>query len=737
MLLAKGQGSRFRASSRVPGGSPALPRRTPCLRCFTTGAALLLAAGLHGADLPIDRHALVTRHNPELHRFDPNNPLSVGNGEFAFTADVTGLQTFADAFTNSIPLGTLAQWGWHSFPNPNHWSIDTFGFRKFDVFGRKVPYADAPGAQQSAEVAWLRENPHRLHLGRIGFVLLKANDQTARETDLTDIHQTLDLWNGALLSEFKLEGQAVRVQTLCHPDQDLLAVRVDSPLLNEGRIEMEIRFPYGSSGISASDWSRPDAHETQWRQPRPGRADFARRLDANSYQVAAAWSAGGKLAEMEKHRFRLTPSRGSERFELVCAFSASPRSQELPDFAETQHATVEFWNRFWTNGGAIDLSLSRDPRWFELERRMVLSQYLTAIQCAGSTPPAETGLTCNSWFGKFHLEMHWWHAAQFALWNRVPLLERNLGYYSSILSRAEATAQRQGYRGARWPKMTDPSGAESPSSVGPFLIWQEPHPIFYAELCYRVHPDRATLERYQCVVERTAEFMASYPVWEEARHRFDLGPVLQCAQEIFPKEHTLNPGFELTYWRWGLETAQRWRTRLGLPRRADWDNVLTNLSVPEIKADKYLFAETAPDCYSDPRWTRDHPSVTAALGMLPGPGMDPAILRATLDWIVAHWDWESTWGWDCPMLAMCAARAGEPELAVDLLLRDTPKNRFDLNGHNYQRPGLSVYLPGNGALLYATAMMAAGWDGAPRINAPGFPTNGLWTVRWEGLKVAP
>jgi hypothetical protein len=35
--------------------------------------------------------------------------------------------------------------------------------------------------------------------------------------------------------------------------------------------------------------------------------------------------------------------------------------------------------------------------------------------------------------------------------------------------------------------MTSPSGAESPSPVGPFLIWQEPHPIFYAELCWREH----------------------------------------------------------------------------------------------------------------------------------------------------------------------------------------------------------------------------------------------------------
>jgi hypothetical protein len=30
-------------------------------------------------------------------------------------------------------------------------------------------------------------------------------------------------------------------------------------------------------------------------------------------------------------------------------------------------------------------------------------------------------------------------------------------------------------------------------------------------------------------------------------------------------------------------------------------------------------------------------------------------------------------------------------------------------------------------------MMAAGWQGAPASHAPGFPSDGAWTVRREGL----
>src|SRR5436309_11849381 len=78
--------------------------RLICLRSFFLVAIL----PVHGA--PIDRHALVTRHNIELRQFDANNPLSVGNGQFAFTADATGLQTFPEAFEQTIPLGTLSDW---------------------------------------------------------------------------------------------------------------------------------------------------------------------------------------------------------------------------------------------------------------------------------------------------------------------------------------------------------------------------------------------------------------------------------------------------------------------------------------------------------------------------------------------------------------------------------------------------------------------------------------------------
>ena len=111
-------------------------------------------------------------------------------------------------------------------------------------------------------------------------------------------------------------------------------------------------------------------------------------------------------------------------------------------------------------------------------------------------------------------------------------------------------------------------------------------------------------------------------------------------------------------------------------------------------------------------------------------------MRRTLRRVMERWQWADTWGWDYPLVAMTATRLGEPELAVDVLLMETVKNRYHPNGHNYQRPGLTIYLPGNGGLLSATAMMAVGWDGAPTRAAPGFP-RARWTVRSERLHGLP
>lgn len=82
------------------------------------GAIVLMGTACRSVNnrTPIDREALVNRHTVKVQAFDSLASLSVGNGEFAFTVDATGLQTFPALYEQGVPLGTQAQWGWHSFP---------------------------------------------------------------------------------------------------------------------------------------------------------------------------------------------------------------------------------------------------------------------------------------------------------------------------------------------------------------------------------------------------------------------------------------------------------------------------------------------------------------------------------------------------------------------------------------------------------------------------------------------
>ncbi|MEP6789465.1 MAG: glycoside hydrolase family 65, partial [Acidobacteriota bacterium] len=461
----------------------------------------------------------------------------------------------------------------------------------------------------------------------------------------------------------------------------------------------------------------------------PTNVFLRRKLDKDEYSVGVRWTEPGKFTLEKPHHFLLRPTAG-KLLNVTLAFS-SVSDVALPDVARTHTASEQKWKRFWTDGAAVDFSGSSDPRAKELERRIVLSQYLTAIQCSGSTPPQETGLTCNSWYGKFHLEMHWWHAAHFALWNRFPMLEKSLDYYRRILPSARQRARQQGYYGARWPKMTAPDGRDSPSPIGPLLIWQQPHPIFYAELAYLIRPTTETLAKYKTIVEETADFMAAYARLDPKRGAVILGPPVIPAQENHPPRETWNPTFELEYWHFGLKTAQKWRERLGLERDPKWDDVIKWLSPLSVKDGVYLAHENCPQTFTERN--KDHPSMLGALGILTGEKVDRETMRRTLKKVMKEWDWPETWGWDYPMVAMTAARLGELAIAIDALLLDTPKNHYAANGHNYQRPNLPLYLPGNGGLLYAIALMANGWKDGPKANAPGFPADGSWTVHAEGF----
>ncbi len=699
------------------------------------------------AEAKIDRKAVVERHNINLSEVRPESPSQVGNGEFAFNFDITGLQTF-------IPFNTMSHWAWHSFPPPEGVNpYRDFKGMKIKTNGRDIVYPcseesmrhysksyreSTPNPAQSPEQAemaeWLKRNPHAFNLGRIGLEILKNNGKTASIDDIKNASQTINLYSGIAKSRFFVDGESVHVTTVCDPFTDTVSVKISSKLLNEGRIKVFFAFPYGDPKEFQSfigDWKNSSAHKSEFKKTSFG-AEIKRSVDDLKYFANISWQGTAEFSPdlKDPHKFILEPK--SDTLSFSCNFSKT-NENAFPPFDETLARSKTEWKKYWESGAAIDLSESSDERWRELERRIILSLYLMRVQECGSLPPQESGLLSNSWHGRFHYEMIWWHAVHFGAWGRPELAQKQLEIFRKYLPNAVERAKGQGYSGARWPKCTADSFSEWPHIIHSTLIWQQPHPIYFAEQEYRLYPNRKTLEKWKDVVFQTAEFMSDFPVLEPKTGVYNLEPPITVVSENTDCFKTRNPIFELSYWRYGLRTALKWLERLEMPENKKWRSVLDGLAPLPVEGGMYSIYENAPQMWSN--FNYDHPAIIGTFGMLPGDGVDRKIFEKTLEKICASWRFNRCWGWDFPMLAMAAARSGNSELALNMLLY--PSERFLFDEHGIATGGPCPYFPSNGGFLAAVAMLAGGWDGASPNEFDdkylGFPRDGRWKVKAEGF----
>jgi hypothetical protein len=102
--------------------------------------------------------------------------------------DVTGLQTFPEEYRKGMPLGTMPQWAWHLFPNSGDYKFTDI-MKAYDSHGREVFYPVGSSElrvsgqalpEQTTAAAWLRDNPHRIHLARLGLVSPSGMVETPR-----------------------------------------------------------------------------------------------------------------------------------------------------------------------------------------------------------------------------------------------------------------------------------------------------------------------------------------------------------------------------------------------------------------------------------------------------------------------------------------------------------------------------------------------------------------------------
>ncbi|TVY20876.1 hypothetical protein LARI1_G001532 [Lachnellula arida] len=696
---------------------------------------LTVAICLTPAYSKINRKQVFQSFNPVRNASSNSTPVQVGNGNFAFGADVTGLQTF-------MPFGTLSSWGWHNFSlptAPGQTSPADFTGLDWWTHGRLVNYDQSNPAEPLIS-NWMVQNPQRINLGRIGFWF---GSGTVSETDLSDKSQTLELYSGAIVSQFKVSGSQVKVKTTVDPGSDSVAIQVESDLLRGGQLGVFFDYPYPD--VNKFDapfvgvWNATSQHTTSL-QKSPKQAQITHTIDTTTYYTVIQWSGDASINGPlnSTHRYVLQP-RGDSSLDLTVNFS--PKSNQVGDDASLiAKSSADWWQEYWETGAFIDLTRSKNENATELQRRIILSQYLLAVNEAGQDPPQESGLVNNGWYGKFHLEMVVWHLMHWGRWGKWALLNRSMpGVYERFLPTSIQRARDQGYSGARWGKMSDPTGRSAPGEINSLLIWQQPHPFYLAENEYRAFPNQETLQKWDGILTQTAEFMASFAWYNTSTGFYDLGPPMYPVSENTSPNATFNPTFELAYWRFGLTTAAQWKTRQHLAVPTSWLHVSQNLAPLPTINDTYPIYQDIPNMWTDPTTVSDHPAMLGIFGLLPPtPDLNLTVMRNTADRIASVWDFAHLFGWDFPLLAMNAARLGRPGMAVGYLL--DADFAFDDVGMPVGGPRVATpYFPAAGGLLLAVAMMAGGWDGGGSGSGSEsvgkrFPSG--WRVDVEGFEAA-
>ena len=440
-----------------------------------------------------------------------------------------------------------------------------------------TPTSRATSARRRVE--WLRANPHRLHLGRIGFRLTKADGTRARPGNLSGVEQTLDVWSGTIVSRFTFDGAPVEVRTVSSP--------VTRRVVRAGHVApRRERAPGHRDPLSVrhgqtvtADWTRPDAHTTTWSRPARGGRLASR----------AAWTPMPTRWRRYKHqqfrvarRGRATPVRAepgaglrhARADGLVYAGQWSGVSRRgAPRFAVVAAAAAhDTGSGFWTTGAPSTFPAAATRAGMKSSGA---SCSRGTSRRSGARAPAPAGDGLPQQLGRQVPPGDALVARRaFAAWDRIDCSNRSL-----ILRAHPAPRPRHRHkhrvRGRPLAKDDRAAGAQSPRRSGPSSSGSNPTRLPTRSSCIGRDPDRATLEQVRPRGLRNRRVVASFAHRDEARH-VTCWARRSCAQEQSPKDPPGAPPSNSPTGSGARHGAGVARRVSACPRTRRWDRVLPN-----------------------------------------------------------------------------------------------------------------------------------------------------------------
>lgn len=584
----------------------------------------------------------IIKYNLKFNHIDSKNPVTIGNGDFAITLDQTGTQSLYEIYKD-IPLSTMSNKNW-------------FYKDKKDI---KPSYVDGKAymlfnLDNDPNYQTNRQYPFKYSFMQI---LLYDNDKLIDINNIKDVKQELDLYKGIVTSSFNYKEKNNKTTSFIYQDHDEFNFKLQSDNLN---LALKFNYPsYTKNGY---------------------RLDILPNVLVKEDRITLLYDDKNSLS------FKLKSSSKYQIVENTLIFDDNNVSFSLAlDEIKEGKLLDEFWK--CDNGIIIDNE--------ELVKKMVLSKYLLHVNSTGIYPPQESGLTYNCWNSKFHLEMHLIHSLWNIYNNHVGDLVKNFDYYLSIMPSALKRASLNGYKGLRFPKMTGPDGEDSPSNIGPLLIWQAPHILFMLQEIYYLYNKENIIKKYEPLISGTIDFMISFLTLKDSKYQM-LDPLLEACESI-PLDRCQNPSFELEYWRYTLERQPKIDTVLYGHQRYDYLDITSKIITPKEDDGIYLKTYGVIDKYD---LYKDHPTEGFLMSFFKSKIVDKEKMVKTIDYILKNMDLSSYWGWDFPFLGLSLLNCGEIEKSIEVTQLNTINNQYLYNGYNTSpRDDLKAYLPGNGAFL--------------------------------------
>ena len=584
----------------------------------------------------------IIKYNLKFNHIDSKNPVTIGNGDFAITLDQTGTQSLYEIYKD-IPLSTMSNKNW-------------FYKDKKDI---KPSYVDGKAymlfnLDNDPNYQTNRQYPFKYSFMQI---LLYDNDKLIDINNIKDVKQELDLYKGIVTSSFNYKEKINKTISFIYQDHDEFNFKLQSDNLN---LALKFNYPsYTKNGY---------------------RLDILPNVLVKEDRITLLYDDKNSLS------FKLKSSSNYQIVENTLIFDDNNVSFSLAlDEIKEGKLLDEFWK--CDNGIIIDNE--------ELVKKMVLSKYLLHVNSTGIYPPQESGLTYNCWNSKFHLEMHLIHSLWNIYNNHVGDLVKSFDYYLSIMPSSLKRASLNGYKGLRFPKMTGPDGEDSPSNIGPLLIWQAPHILFMLQEIYYLYNKENIIKKYEPIISGTIDFMISFLTLKDSKYQM-LDPLLEACESI-PLDRCQNPSFELEYWRYTLERQPKIDTVLYGHQRYDYLDITSKIITPKEDDGIYLKTYGVIDKYD---LYKDHPTEGFLMSFFKSKIVDKEKMVKTIDYILKNMDLSSYWGWDFPFLGLSLLNCGEIEKSIEVTQLNTINNQYLYNGYNTSpRDDLKAYLPGNGAFL--------------------------------------